>query len=81
MIIIFVLIPVSIVAATIFLTAFIWAVRSGQYDDTCTPAMRLLGEDATPAVPEKSKDILNPVEPETSFRPEAKLAKAMPKTE
>jgi len=52
MIIIFVLIPVSIVAATIFLTAFIWAVRSGQYDDTCTPAMRLLSEE--PGVPNKA---------------------------
>jgi cbb3-type cytochrome oxidase maturation protein len=25
-----------------FLAAFAWAVRSGQYDDTCTPAVRLL---------------------------------------
>ena len=25
-----------------FLAAFIWAVRTGQYEDTCTPAMRLL---------------------------------------
>jgi cbb3-type cytochrome oxidase maturation protein len=52
MIIIFLLIPVSIVAAAIFLTAFIWAVRSGQYDDTCTPAMRLLSEE--PAATEKA---------------------------
>jgi cbb3-type cytochrome oxidase maturation protein len=25
-----------------FLGAFVWAVRSGQFDDTCTPAIRLL---------------------------------------
>jgi cbb3-type cytochrome oxidase maturation protein len=25
-----------------FLWAFAWAVRSGQYDDTCTPAVRML---------------------------------------
>jgi cbb3-type cytochrome oxidase maturation protein len=25
-----------------FLGAFVWAVRSGQFDDTCTPAMRVL---------------------------------------
>jgi cbb3-type cytochrome oxidase maturation protein len=25
-----------------FLGAFIWAVRTGQFDDTCTPAVRVL---------------------------------------
>jgi len=25
-----------------FLAAFAWAVQSGQYDDTCTPAVRVL---------------------------------------
>ena len=25
-----------------FLVAFLWAVRSGQFDDTCTPAIRML---------------------------------------
>ena len=25
-----------------FLGAFLWAVRSGQFDDTCTPAIRML---------------------------------------
>ena len=39
------LIPLSVLLATGFLLAFIWAIRSGQYDDTCTPAMRLLVED------------------------------------
>jgi cbb3-type cytochrome oxidase maturation protein len=42
MIVIFLLIPLSIVIAAGFLAAFIWAVRTGQYEDTCTPAMRLL---------------------------------------
>lgn len=42
MIVIFLLIPLSIVIAACFLGAFIWAVRSGQYEDTCTPSMRLL---------------------------------------
>jgi cbb3-type cytochrome oxidase maturation protein len=30
-----------------FLCAFIWAVRSGQFDDTCTPAVRVLLDDRT----------------------------------
>ena len=45
MIAIFLLIPLSIVIAVCFLGAFVWAVRSGQYEDTCTPAMRLLVEE------------------------------------
>jgi cbb3-type cytochrome oxidase maturation protein len=28
-----------------FLAAFAWAVQSGQFDDTCTPAVRVLLED------------------------------------
>ena len=33
------------VVAAGFLGAFSWAVLSGQYDDTCTPAVRLLMDD------------------------------------
>ena len=43
--VIFLLIPLSIFIALCFLGAFIWAVRSGQYEDTCTPSMRLLLEE------------------------------------
>jgi cbb3-type cytochrome oxidase maturation protein len=39
------LIPVSVAIAAAFLTAFIWAVRSGQFEDTCTPSMRVLTDD------------------------------------
>ena len=49
MIVIFLLIPLSIAIASVFLAGFIWAVRSGQFEDTCTPAMRpLLDEPAPP---------------------------------
>ena len=40
--VIFLLIPLSIILGACFLGGFIWAVRSGQYEDTCTPSMRLL---------------------------------------
>jgi len=43
--VIFLLIPLSIVVAAGFLGAFIWAVRSGQYEDTTTPSMRVLAEE------------------------------------
>src|SRR5206468_6094101 len=39
------LIVASLAMAGFFLAAFIWAVRSGQYEDTCTPSMRLLLDD------------------------------------
>ena len=36
------LILASLAVATVFLAAFIWAVRSGQYEDTSTPSLRVL---------------------------------------
>jgi cbb3-type cytochrome oxidase maturation protein len=50
--IILVLIPLSILFAVAFLAAFIWAVRSGQYEDTCTPSMRLLLDDPATKTPD-----------------------------
>jgi cbb3-type cytochrome oxidase maturation protein len=41
----YLLIGVSLVAALIFLAAFIWAVRSGQFDDNETPSIRILFDD------------------------------------
>ncbi|MDO7850435.1 cbb3-type cytochrome oxidase assembly protein CcoS [Hymenobacter convexus] len=45
MTIIFLLISISLVVALLFLGAFLWAVRSGQYEDTYTPAVRMLFEE------------------------------------
>lgn len=45
MYVLLVLMGASILVAAGFLVAFWWAVRSGQYDDTHTPAMRMLFED------------------------------------
>jgi cbb3-type cytochrome oxidase maturation protein len=53
MIVIFLLIPLSILIAGAFLGGFIWAVRSGQFEDTCTPAMRPLMEE--PSAPPDAK--------------------------
>lgn len=41
----YILIGCSIVIAAGFLGAFLWSVRSGQYEDTDTPAMRMLLEE------------------------------------
>lgn len=43
--ILFVLIAVSLFAALIFLALFIWAVRTGQYEDNYTPSVRILFEE------------------------------------
>ena len=43
--IIFFLILSSLCLAICALAGFIWSVRSGQFDDTCTPSMRLLTEE------------------------------------
>jgi len=44
--ILFLLIPASLVLACVALLLFIWAIRSGQFDDLETPAIRMLFDDA-----------------------------------
>ena len=41
----FVLIGASLLVAIIFVVAFIWSVRRGQYDDLHTPSVRMLFDD------------------------------------
>jgi cbb3-type cytochrome oxidase maturation protein len=43
--IIVILIGISITIAVTFLLIFLWNMRSGQYDDTYTPSVRMLFED------------------------------------
>ncbi|MGI4742756.1 MAG: cbb3-type cytochrome oxidase assembly protein CcoS [Janthinobacterium lividum] len=45
MTIIFLLIGISLLVALVFLAGFLWAVRSGQYDDDYTPSVRMLFEE------------------------------------
>lgn len=40
--VIFVLIGFSSFVALMFLAAYIWSVKSGQYDDNYTPSVRIL---------------------------------------
>jgi cbb3-type cytochrome oxidase maturation protein len=41
----FILIGISILVAASFLVAFLWSVKSGQYDDDYTPSIRILFDD------------------------------------
>jgi cbb3-type cytochrome oxidase maturation protein len=43
--VIFVLIGVSVFVAGGFLGAFLWAVKSGQFEDKYTPSVRILFDD------------------------------------
>ena len=54
--VILLLIPLSLVVAAGFLGAFFWAIRSGQYEDTVTPSMRLLTDERRSPARSISKD-------------------------
>ncbi|MCD6596489.1 MAG: cbb3-type cytochrome oxidase assembly protein CcoS [Bacteroidales bacterium] len=47
------LIIIGVIVAGGFLIAFIWAVKSGQYDDNYSPAVRILFDDD---IPKKKKE-------------------------
>jgi cbb3-type cytochrome oxidase maturation protein len=41
----YLLIGVSLLVALVFLAAFIWAVKTGQFEDNETPSYRILFDD------------------------------------
>ena len=60
--VIVILIVFSVLVATGFLAAFIWAVKGGQYDDTTSPAVRILDNDKIEKKHQASnpKSLINP---------------------
>jgi cbb3-type cytochrome oxidase maturation protein len=46
---IFVLLPLALLIAAIAVGFFVWAARTGQFDDLDTPAVRILFDDEEPA--------------------------------
>jgi cbb3-type cytochrome oxidase maturation protein len=46
--IIILLVAISLIIALIFLGVFFWNIRSGQYEDTYTPSVRMLFDDESP---------------------------------
>jgi cbb3-type cytochrome oxidase maturation protein len=60
--IIYFLIGCSIVMALLFFSSFIWSIRSGQYEDTYTPSVRMLFDSKAP----DSDSISDSPAPETS---------------
>lgn len=55
--VIYVLLAISITVAIVFFIAFVFSVKSGQYDDTYTPSVRMLFEDEV--LKDKDKSNLN----------------------
>ncbi|HMV08455.1 MAG TPA: cbb3-type cytochrome oxidase assembly protein CcoS [Cyclobacteriaceae bacterium] len=56
------LISISLTIALIFLGVFLWSMKSGQYDDTYTPSVRMLFDN----------DVKRPDEKETAVKAELK---------
>lgn len=49
--VLYLLIPIALVLSGVFVLAFLWAVRLGQFDDVKTPSLRILHEDEEKALP------------------------------
>ncbi len=50
--VIYVLLAISITVAIIFFIAFVFSVKSGQYDDAYTPSVRMLFDDEVRTEPD-----------------------------
>ncbi|SDS32807.1 cytochrome oxidase maturation protein, cbb3-type [Gillisia sp. Hel1_33_143] len=50
------LLAISVIVAVLFFIAFIISVKSGQYDDTYTPSVRMLFDDELVDTKKNNKD-------------------------
>ena len=67
---VFLLLPLALLIAGVMLALFIWAVRSGQFDDLETPAMRVLFDDTTPKKKKPAEaEIAGEAEPDSPLDP------------
>lgn len=53
--ILYLLIPLAVLLMAIALWAFVWSVKSGQFDDLEGPAHRILMDDDDPRIPRSDK--------------------------
>lgn len=53
--ILYLLIPLGVIIMALAVAAFIWTVKSGQYDDMDGPAHRILMDDDDPLIPRRSE--------------------------
>lgn len=55
--ILYLLIPLTLILVGIAIWAFIWAVKSGQFDDLEGPAHRILMDDDDPRIPNSHQSL------------------------
>ncbi|HOW76842.1 MAG TPA: cbb3-type cytochrome oxidase assembly protein CcoS [Candidatus Competibacteraceae bacterium] len=55
--ILYLLIPMALGVIGVALWAFLWAVRSGQFDDLEGPAHRILMDDDDPRIPHRNEKV------------------------
>lgn len=53
--ILYLLIPLTLVIMVVAIAAFVWAVKTGQFDDLEGPAHRILFDDDDPRIPRSRK--------------------------
>lgn len=58
--VIFILISASLLIALGFLIAFIWSVKTNQYEDDYTPSVRILFENDVKQTPEEEEEKQQP---------------------
>jgi cbb3-type cytochrome oxidase maturation protein len=54
--IIYLLIPLSVVLVGLIIWIFLWAIRSGQFDDLEGPAHSIIMDDDSPQIPKEGED-------------------------
>lgn len=60
---VFVLLPLALLIAAIAVGLFIWAAKTGQFDDLETPAVRILFDDEEPRRPSPANGAPAPTAP------------------
>jgi cbb3-type cytochrome oxidase maturation protein len=76
---IFVLLPLALLIAAIAVAFFIWAAKTGQFDDLETPAVRILFDDEEPRQP-AARDSSAPVRQSLVQNDEASTSEAKAET-
>jgi len=57
--VIYLLIPLSLILVGVIVWVFLWAVRSGQFDDLEGPAHRILMDDDDPVIDKQDEESEN----------------------
>lgn len=58
--VLYLLLPLALLLGAIAIAAFVWTVRSGQYDDLEGPPQRMLMDDDDPRLPGRADAALKP---------------------